>query len=144
MSAQERANRSDYPVLRTLTTRWMDNDIYGHMNNVVHYSLFDTAVNGWLIKQGLLDLSNIATVFLVVETGCKYYSAMAFPDIVMAGIRITKLGTSSIKYQVGLFRNEEDKATAEGFFVRVHVNRTSHKSTPLSETQLNTLKLLAL
>ena len=95
MSAEERTSRTDYPVLRTLTTRWMDNDIYGHMNNVVHYSLFDTAVNGWLIKQGLLDLSNSATVFLVVETGCKYYSAMAFPDIVMAGIRITKLGTSS-------------------------------------------------
>ena len=144
MSAQERANRSDYPVLRTLTTRWMDNDIYGHMNNVVHYSLFDTAVNGWLIEQGLLDLSNSATVFLVVETGCKYHSAMAFPDTVTAGIRITKLGTSSIKYQVGLFRNEEEKATAEGFFVHVHVDRSRHKPTPLREIQLNTLKVLNL
>jgi len=109
MSAEERANRSDYPVFRTLTTRWMDNDIYGHMNNVVHYSLFDTAVNGWLIKQGLLDLSNSATVFLVVETGCKYYSAMAFPDIVTAGIRITKLGNSSIKYQVGLSETKKKR-----------------------------------
>jgi len=144
MSAEERANRSDYPVFRTLTTRWMDNDIYGHMNNVVHYSLFDTAVNGWLIKQGLLDLSNSATVFLVVETGCKYYSAMAFPDIVTAGIRITKLGSSSIKYQVGLFRNEEEKAAAEGFFVHVHVDRSSHRPTPLSETQLDILKVLNL
>jgi len=122
----------------------MDNDIYGHMNNVVHYSLFDTAVNGWLIEQGLLDLSNSATVFLVVETGCKYYSAMAFPDIVTAGIRITKLGTSSIKYQVGLFRNEEEKAAAEGFFVHVHVDRSSHRPTPLSEIQLDTLKVLHL
>jgi len=144
VSAEERTSRTDYPVLRTLTTRWMDNDIYGHMNNVVHYSLFDTAVNGWLIEQGLLDLSNSATVFLVVETGCKYYSAMAFPDIVMAGIRITKLGTSSIKYQVGLFRNEEEKVAAEGFFVHVHVDRSSHKPTPLREIQLNTLKVLNL
>ena len=144
MSAPKRTVRSDYPVFRTLTTRWMDNDIYGHMNNVVHYSLFDTAVNGWLIEQGLLDLTNSATVFLVVETGCKYFTAMAFPDVVTAGIRISKLGTSSIKYQVGLFRNEEDKATAEGFFVHVHVDRTSHKSTPLNETQLNTLELLVL
>jgi len=138
----ERTTRSDYPVFRNLTTRWMDNDIYGHMNNVVHYSLFDTAVNGWLIEQELLDLKNSATVYLVVETGCKYFAEMAFPDVVTAGIRISKLGKSSIKYHVGLFRNQDENAAAEGFFVHVNVDRTSHKSTPLREAQLKTLKLL--
>lgn len=142
MPPPEKTTRSDYPVFRTLTTRWMDNDIYGHMNNVVHYSLFDTAVNGWLIEQGVLDLVNSKTVFLVVETGCKYFAEMAFPDVVTAGIRISKLGSSSIKYHVGLFKNEEETAAAEGVFVHVNVDRSNHNSTPLNETQLNSLKIL--
>ena len=142
MGQVERTTRSDYPVFRTLTTRWMDNDIYGHMNNVVHYSLFDTAVNGWLIEQGLLNLADSETVFLVVETGCKYYAEMAFPDVVTAGIRISKRGNSAITYQVGLFRNEDLNAAAEGFFVHVHVNRSSHKPIPLSAPQRSALHAL--
>ena len=121
----------------------MDNDIYGHMNNVVHYSLFDTAVNGWLIEQGILDFTHSTSVFLVVETGCKYYAEMAFPDVVTAGIRISKLGRSSVTYQVGLFKNDEETAAAEGFFVHVHVDRSSHKPLPLSADQTATLNLLA-
>ena len=142
MASAERTALSDYPVARTLTTRWMDNDVYGHMNNVVHYSLFDTAVNGWLIEQGLLDLADSQTVFLVVETGCKYFAEMAFPDVITAGIRITKLGTSSIKYQVGLFRNGDLNAAAEGFFVHVHVDRASHKPLPLTDIQQAALSVL--
>lgn len=142
MAPPERTTLGDYPVTRTLTTRWMDNDIYGHMNNVVHYSLFDTAVNGWLIEQGLLNLGDSKTVFLVVETGCKYFAEMAFPDVITAGIRIAKLGTSSIKYQVGLFRNGDLNAAAEGFFVHVHVDRASHKSLPLTEIQQTALSSL--
>lgn len=142
MTTTERATLSDYPVTQTLTTRWMDNDIYGHMNNVVHYSLFDSAVNGWLIEQGLLDLADSKTVFLVVETGCKYFAEMAFPDVITAGIRIAKLGRSSIKYQVGLFRNGDLSPAAEGFFVHVHVDRANHKSLPLTEVQQTALRLL--
>jgi acyl-CoA thioester hydrolase len=113
--------REAYRAFRTITTRWMDNDPYGHMNNVVHYSLFDTAVNGWLIEQGVLDIHNGERIGLVVETGCRYFAEMAFPDIVTAGIRVARLGTSSVRYEVGLFRNDEREAAAEGFFVHVYV-----------------------
>jgi acyl-CoA thioester hydrolase len=123
--------RADYPAFYPLQTRWMDNDVYGHMNNVVHYSLFDTAVNGWLIERGLLDPRNSETYGLVVETGCKYYSEMGFPDKVTAGLRVARLGSSSIKYEVALFRNDETTATAEGFFVHVYVNRKTHRPAPI-------------
>jgi acyl-CoA thioester hydrolase len=125
--------REAYRAFRTITTRWMDNDPYGHMNNVVHYSLFDTAVNGWLIEQGVLDIHNGERIGLVVETGCRYFAEMAFPDIVTAGIRVARLGTSSVRYEVGLFRNDEREAAAEGFFVHVYVGRTDRKPKPLNE-----------
>jgi acyl-CoA thioester hydrolase len=92
--------RAQYRAFSTLTTRWIDNDIYGHMNNAVHYQLFDTAVNGHLLEQGALDLRGGAGVFLVVETGCHYFSELAFPDLVTAGIKLRKLGTSSVTYVV--------------------------------------------
>jgi len=135
-------SRQEYAAFRTIQTRWMDNDFYGHMNNAVHYSLFDTAVNGWLIEQGLLDLNGSGTVFLVVETGCKYFSEMAFPDVISAGIRLAHLGNSSLKYEVGLFRNDEETASAEGQFVHVHVDRKSHAPVPLSDGQRLKLKRL--
>ena len=112
--------RAQYRAFSTLTTRWIDNDIYGHMNNAVHYQLFDTAVNGHLLEQGALDLRGGAGVFLVVETGCHYFSELAFPDLVTAGIKLRKLGTSSVTYAVGLFSGEESFAAAQGHFV--HVN----------------------
>jgi acyl-CoA thioester hydrolase len=124
--------RGDYHLFRTIQTRWMDNDIYGHMNNVVHYSLFDTAVNGWLLERGLIDIRHGPNVFFVAETGCRYFSELAFPDIVNAGIRVAKLGTSSVRYEIGLFRNDEEQAAAEGFFVHVHVDRKTRQPTPLS------------
>lgn len=123
---------SDYRAWRTITTRWMDNDVYGHMNNVVHYSLFDTAVNGWLIEQGVLDFAAGAQIGLVVETGCRYFSELAFPDIVKAGIRVARIGTSSVRYEVGLFRNDDDIVAAEGYFVHVYVDRTIRRPRPIS------------
>ena len=125
--------RADYGAFRTITTRWMDNDIYGHMNNVVHYSLFDSAVNGWLIERGVLDLQDGDQIGLVVETGCRYFAEMAFPDVVTAGLRVSRLGTSSVRYEVGLFRNDEDKAAAEGFFVHVYVDKASRRPKPLGD-----------
>ncbi|MGN6466391.1 MAG: acyl-CoA thioesterase [Rhizobiaceae bacterium] len=125
--------RSDYRTFHTIATRWMDNDIYGHMNNVVHYSLFDTAVNGWLIGEGVLDIHSGGQIGLVVETGCRYFSEMAFPDAVTAGIRVARLGASSVRYEVGLFRNDEDVAAAEGFFIHVYVARATRRPMPLDE-----------
>ena len=125
--------RADYRAFRVITTRWMDNDVYGHMNNVVHYSLFDTAVNGWLVDQGVLDFHGGDQVGLVVETGCRYFSEMAFPDVVTAGIRVARLGSSSVRYEVGLFRNAEETAAAEGFFVHVYVDRRNRRPKPLNE-----------
>lgn len=138
----DRATRADYKVFRTIATRWMDNDAYGHMNNVVHYSLFDTAVNGWLIEQGLLDIHHGRQIGLVVETGCRYFAEMAFPDVVTAGIRVARLGSSSVRYEVGLFRNDEDLATAEGFFIHVYVDRNTRRPQPLDDPMRETLKAL--
>ena len=126
------SERSAYRAFRTLTTRWMDNDIYGHMNNVVHYSLFDAAVNGWLIENKVLDIHGGDQIGLVVETGCRYFGELAFPDVVTAGIRVAQIGSSSVRYEVGLFRNEEDIAAAEGFFVHVYVDRQTRRPKPLN------------
>ena len=97
------APRNAYKVFRTITTRWMDNDAYGHVNNVVYYSWFDTAVNAYLIEQGVLDIHQGDTIGLVIETQCNYFSSLAFPQTVEAGIRVARLGTSSVRYEVGLF-----------------------------------------
>lgn len=134
--------RDAYRAFRTIPTRWMDNDIYGHMNNVVHYSLFDTAVNGWLIDAGVLDLKAGARVGLVVETGCRYFAEMAFPDVVTAGIRVARAGTSSVRYEVGLFCNDETRAAAEGFFVHVYVDRETRRPAPLSPALRDALQAL--
>ncbi|KSV81854.1 thioesterase [Sinorhizobium sp. Sb3] len=128
------SKRSEYKVFRTIGTRWSDNDTYGHMNNVVHYSVFDTAVNGFLIENGVLDINGGAEVFLVVETGCRYHAEMAFPDVITAGIRIAKLGNSSVRYEIGLFRNDDEIAAAEGFFIHVNVNRVSRRPAHFGDT----------
>ena len=127
MAKKTPSTRSDYSAFSTITTRWFDNDVYGHMNNTIHYQLFDTAVHGYLVGQGVLDFKSGPTVFLVVETGCKYFSELAFPDIVSAGIRVQKLGTSSVIYDVGLFKGDDNTAAAEGFFVHVNVDRATRR-----------------
>ena len=136
------SERSAYKEFRTLATRWMDNDVYGHMNNVVHYSLFDTAVNGWLIEQGVLDFLAGQQVGLVVETGCRYFSELAFPDRITAGLRVAKLGGSSVRYEIGLFRNDDRLAAAEGFFVHVYVDRLTRRPAPLGDALRRGLEAL--
>lgn len=136
----QRGHRDDYKTFYSITTRWGDNDVYGHMNNVVHYSLFDTAVNGWLIGEGVLDIHEGEQIGLVVETGCRYFSEMAYPDMVTAGIRVAKLGNSSVRYEVGLFRNDEEEAAAEGFFIHVYVDKKTHEPTPINEALKKTLE----
>jgi len=136
------ARRGDFRAFRSIPTRWMDNDIYGHMNNVVHYSLFDTAVNGWLIERGVLDPKGGAQVGLVVETGCRYHAEMGFPDVVTAGLRVARIGTSSVRYEIGLFRNDADSAAAEGFFVHVYVDAATRWPAPLSPALRMALEML--
>jgi acyl-CoA thioester hydrolase len=124
---------ADFPHVLEITTRWMDNDVYGHVNNVVYYSFFDTVVNRYLIEQGALDVTNGAVIGLVVETKCNYFRPLAFPDIVRAGLRVAHQGKSSVRYEVGLFRNDEDTASAQGHFVHVYVDRASARPVPLPE-----------
>ena len=123
--------RADYRWFLSMPTRWMDNDIYGHLNNVVYYSLFDTAVNGTLIKAGLLDPAAGSVIALVVETGCRYHASVGFPHPVEVGLRVAKLGTSSIRYELGVFAEGEDLAAAEGFFVHVCVDAETRRPVPL-------------
>lgn len=137
-------SRKDFAEFSTITTRWFDNDIYGHMNNTVHYQLFDTAVNGHLLEKGVLDLKHSTTVFLVVETGCSYFSEMAFPDVIHAGIRVEKLGTSSVTYNVGLFQNDTETAAAQGYFVHVNVDRETRKPAPVDAATIKVLQALKL
>jgi acyl-CoA thioester hydrolase len=135
--------RSAFPVFRTITTRWMDNDAYGHVNNVVYYSWFDTAVNAYLIEQGVLDIHHGASIGLVVETQCNYFAPLAFPQIIEAGIRVAHQGTSSVRYEVGLFAQGEPMTAARGHFVHVYVDRHSRRPVPLAaefQTVLETLK----
>lgn len=134
--------RSKFNVFVPLQTRWADNDIYGHMNNVVHYALFDTAVNEWLIDQGILNLHQSSQVGLVVETGCHYFAELAFPDSIEAGIGIEHIGSSSVVYCVALFREGEDKAAAQGRFVHVYVNRETRKPMPLPDAWVTKLGFL--
>lgn len=127
-------SRDDFALFRRLQTRWSDNDLYGHMNNVVHYALFDTAINGWLVEKELLELRNGKIIGLVVETGCCYFSELAFPDKVVAGIRIAHVGTSSVRYEIALFRGEEERAAAQGHFVHVYVDRETRKPQPIDQS----------
>jgi acyl-CoA thioester hydrolase len=115
-----------FPHFMPLTTRWMDNDVYGHVNNVQYYSYFDTAVNHYLIKAGWLDIHHGDVVGLVVETKCTYHASVAFPDELEVGLRVERLGNSSVRYGIGIFRKGETEAAAEGYFVHVYVDRESN------------------
>jgi len=123
--------RNRYRVFRPIGTRWMDNDVYGHVNNVVYYSWFDTAVNAWLIDQGVLDIHHGAVIGLVVETRCHYFAPLAFPQTVEAGLRVAHLGTSSVRYEVGLFAAGAPMTAAAGHFVHVYVDRATRRPVPL-------------
>jgi acyl-CoA thioester hydrolase len=116
-----------------VATRWADNDQYGHVNNVVYYAYFDSVVNAYLIERGLLDPQGGETIGLVVETGCRYYAPASFPEALEAGLRVAKLGNSSVRYELALFRAGEDQAIAEGFFVHVYVDRASRRPAALPD-----------
>ncbi len=125
--------RSDYRHFQVIPTRWMDNDIYGHVNNVHYYSYFDTAVNQYLIERGALDIHGGDVVGFVVETACRYFSPLAFPDTVAAGVRVGHIGNTSVRYEIGLFRNDEKQIAAAGKFTHVYVDRRSGKPVPVPE-----------
>ncbi len=134
--------RSAYPVFRPITTRWMDNDAYGHVNNVVYYSWFDTAVNAFLIEHGVLDIHHGETIGLVVETQCNYFAPLTFPQTVEAGIRVAQLGESSVRYEVGLFAQGAPLTAARGHFIHVYVDKASRRPVRLPaplKTVLETL-----
>jgi len=133
--------RADFVVLRALPTRWSDDDTYGHVNNVVHYSLFDTAVNGWLIEASGVDIRSLAAVGLVVETSCRYFSELRFPEVVTAGLALQRLGTSSVAYRLALFGAGEQPA-AVGRFVHVYVDRSTRRTVPIPQAIRTTLALL--
>jgi acyl-CoA thioester hydrolase len=124
---------ADYPHARQIGTRWMDNDAYGHVNNVVHYSYFDTVVNEWLIREGLLDVGKGALIGLVVETGCHYFEPLTYPELVTAAMRVAHVGTSSVRYEIALFGEGRDRAAAQGHFVHVYVGRETRRPTALPE-----------
>lgn len=134
--------RSAYRHFQMIPTRWMDNDVYGHVNNVVYYSYFDTVVNQYLIEQHVLDIGNSAVIGLVVETQCHYFAPLTFPDVVHAGLRVAKLGNSSVRYEIGLFRNDEQTASAQGHFVHVYVGRVVRRSTALPAEMRSALEKL--
>jgi acyl-CoA thioester hydrolase len=124
-------SRSAYRFFDTITTRWMDNDVYGHLNNVVHYSFFDTAVNRYLIDNGALDVRGGEVVGLVVDTGCSYFAELEFPGVVEAGVRVARMGTSSVRYEVGLFARGAETTAAAGHFVHVYVERATRRPASL-------------
>ncbi|WP_313072459.1 thioesterase family protein [Melaminivora sp.] len=136
--------RSAYAVFRSIGTRWGDNDLYGHVNNVVYYSWFDTAVNGYLIEQGALDIHQGQTIGLVIETQCNYFAPLAFPQNVQAGLRVAHLGTSSVRYEVGLFAEGEAMSAAAGHFVHVYVGREDRRPRPLTQELRQALARLAM
>jgi acyl-CoA thioester hydrolase len=127
------SRRADYRFFSTIPTRWHDNDIYGHVNNVLYYSFFDTAIAHLLMQEGGLDPWRGSVVGVAVETGCRFHRSFAFPDLIHAGLRVGHLGSSSVRYEIGLFRNEDDEASAEGHFVHVFVDRPTQRPVPIPD-----------
>lgn len=131
MDQEALQERGDYPYLQWITTRWSDNDVYGHVNNVVYFSYFDTVVNQYLIEKRVLDIHQGDVIGLVVENACRYFQSLQFPDRVAAGVQVERLGRSSVVYRIGLFRNESLAPAAQGRFVHVYVDRLTRKPVPL-------------
>jgi acyl-CoA thioester hydrolase len=125
--------RGAYPHFLAIATRWMDNDAYGHVNNVTYYSYFDTVVNEHLIREGGLDIAAGTAIGIVAETSCRFHQSLSFPEVIDAGLRVAKLGTSSVTYEIALFRRGEDDPAATGRFVHVWVDRTTQRPVPIPE-----------
>ena len=138
------SRRADYRALRQITTRWMDNDVFGHVNNVTYYSYLDTAVTGWLAERRLIGLLD-GPMWVVAETQCRFLSEVAFPELVTVGLRLGRLGTSSVRYELAVFRDAAEEAAAEGHFVHVHVDRETRRPMAIPDdvrAMLHTLALL--
>jgi acyl-CoA thioester hydrolase len=135
--------REDYGHWMDIPTRWNDNDIYGHVNNVEYYAFFDTIINAYLIREGGLDIHRGAVIGLCAESHCSFKAALEFPDTVTAGLRVGKLGASSVRYEIGLFPEGSDEAAAEGWFVHVFVDRATRRSTPIPDGIRGALQRLA-
>jgi len=133
MSRPKPPKREDYSHFLTIPTRWNDNDTYGHVNNAVYYYFIDTVVNCYLIDNGLLDLKTSQTIGLAVDTGCKFFNSIEYPDIVHAGLRVTKLGNSSVTYDIGMFKNDDNAAAAQGHFVHVYVDEKTRRPVKISD-----------
>ncbi|MCP4765289.1 MAG: acyl-CoA thioesterase [Gammaproteobacteria bacterium] len=142
MVKQEPGQRDGYRHFLTITTRWMDNDIYGHINNVQYYSYFDTVINRFLIEHGVLDIHSGEVIGLAVESHCNYFSSAAFPDDIEAGLRVAHLGRSSVRYEVGLFVQDRDSAVAQGHFVHVYVDRQGGQPVGIPENLRSALSIL--
>ena len=141
--AESEATRAVYGHWLEIPTRWMDNDVYGHVNNVVYYSYFDTVINAYLIQAGNLDIERGPVIGLCVESQCRYFKPLAFPDRIDAGLRVARLGSSSVRYVVGLFRAGDDEPAAAGYFVHVFVDRAERRPTPIPEPMRSALARLA-
>ena len=142
MSKPEIPGRSDYKVFYPISTRWSDNDIYGHVNNVTYYSYFDTAANRYLIEEGGLDISDGTIVGYVVNSGCQYHAPITYPETIEAGVRVDRLGTSSVQYGIAIFREGEEQAAAHGHFVHVFVERAADRSVPIPANLRSALERL--
>ncbi|HZI84256.1 MAG TPA: thioesterase family protein [Casimicrobiaceae bacterium] len=125
------SRRESYKSFLAIPTRWMDNDVYGHVNNVTYYSYFDTVVNEHLVRAAGLDIRDAPVIGIVVETSCRFHKSLSFPDVVDAGLRVAKLGSSSVTYEIGLFRRGDEEPAATGHFVHVWVDRASRRPTPV-------------
>lgn len=133
MTRESPLPRTAFPHHRAITTRWHDNDAYGHINNVVYYAFFDTAVNAYLIERGALDIAEGPVIGLVVATECAYFAPLAFPQPVTAGVRVAHMGTSSVRYEIGIFAGDAPDAAAQGRFTHVYVDRSTRRPVPLPE-----------
>lgn len=136
------ATRSAYPVMHRIATRWNDNDVYGHMNNVVYYEYFDTVVNRWLIESGALEIPHGPVVGLVAETNCRFIASLGFPDVLETGLSTLRVGKSSVTYGVALFREDEETPAAICRYVHVYVDSSSRRPTPLPEKFRSALEAL--
>jgi len=142
MSERPTEKRENYRHIMVIPTRWMDNDTYGHVNNVTYYAYFDTVVNAFLIAEGQMDIKRSPTIAVVVETMCRYHRSLTFPDVLDAGVRVPQIGNTSVRYEIGLFRRGEEEVAASGHFVHVFVDRQTRRPAPIPKPIRNALAKL--
>ncbi len=142
MSRPQPETRAAYKHFQAMPTRWNDNDVYGHVNNSVYYFLFDTLVNCWLMENDLLEIGKSETIGLAVETKCNFFAPITYPDVVHGGLRVSKIGSSSVTYEIGLFANDDEQCAAKGHFVHVYVDEKTRRPMKLSDGMRTKLKKL--